>query len=744
MTKNISLSSIPNPQRDLANHLLQFTGVNVFLTGKAGTGKTTFLHELKRTSPKRMIVVAPTGVAAIQAGGVTIHSFFQLPFGLYLPGYEKVEVSPTTNTSTKQYANKFNREKINIIRSLNLLVIDEISMVRADTLDAINDVLQRYRGKDKPFGGVQLLLIGDLQQLAPIVKDEEWIQMQQYYNSPYFFDSRALQQSHFTPIELKHIYRQSDENFISILNKIRNKQMDAQVQQALKACYHPDFSPKDTEGYITLTTHNNQSKELNEQKLKAIKSSSFSFNATIQGEFPEYSYPTEYKLSLKKGAQVMFVKNDSSVEKRYFNGKIGVITQISKAGIEVQCPNEEDPIEVSPETWKNTKYSINETTKEIVESVEGSFTQYPLKLAWAITIHKSQGLTFEKVIIDAQRAFAHGQVYVALSRCKSLEGLVLKSLIGPDSLKEDIQVDTFSQNIAQIQLKETDVEQYQKDYYVELLQDQFDFSQLLFRFIDLKKFSYDNFFKIYPYLHGDIDKYLSLFRFEIYDIGEKFQKQLSYMVQHAANYEQAPEIKERIQKAAVYFIEKLEVIIAYILSKSKVELDNKASAKQLQQILERFHLAYCEKAHTLPLCLNCFSIPDYLAIKAKALIDDTPLKAKSEPKKTKSKLSKDEKASLKTEKATQTENSSELDIKNPALLEALILWRKALAQEKNLPAYCIVTQKALIGIVNTEPKSDKELLKVNGLGKVKLEKYGSELLDIVDAYRSQESFDNML
>lgn len=740
MTTKSSQSLDSNPARDLANHLLQYTGVNVFLTGKAGTGKTTFLHALKCSSPKRMIVVAPTGVAAIQAGGVTIHSFFQLPFGLYLPGYEKVEAD---TSSKKQFANKFNREKINIIRSLNLLVIDEISMVRADTLDAINDVLQRYRGKDKAFGGVQLLLIGDLQQLAPIVKDEEWALMKQHYPSPYFFDSKALKQSQFTSIELKHIYRQSDENFISVLNKIRNKQMDRQVQEILHACYRPEFAPEDEEGYITLTTHNNQSKELNDKKLDAIPFSHFTYKASIQGDFPEYAYPTDRELILKQGAQVMFVKNDSSPDKRYFNGKIGVITRISKYSIEVKCPDDAECIDVSAETWNNTKYSINETTKEIVESVEGSFTQYPLKLAWAITIHKSQGLTFDKVIIDARRAFAHGQVYVALSRCKSLEGLVLKSVIEPDSLKEDAQVDNYSQSIAQAQLKHEDVERYQKAYYIELIQEQFDFSRLLFRFIDLKKFSYDNFFKLFPHLHGEIDKYLSLFRFEIYDIGEKFQKQICSMIQGSEKYEESEEIKERIAKAGIYFTEKLETIIAYILSKSQVELDNKALSKQLKQILERFNLAYCEKAQTIPKCLVGFSIMVYLETKAKALIEEAAPKTETKKVKKSTKISKEEKADLASSKVAKETNDKE-DIHNPALFEALTLWRRELAKEKNIPSYCIITQKALIGIVNSEPRSDKELLKVNGLGKVKLEQFGSDILDIVDAYRSEESFDSLL
>ena len=435
-----------NPQLELAFNFLEYTGTSIFLTGKAGTGKTTFLRELKRRSPKRMIVVAPTGVAAINAGGVTIHSFFQLPFGPYVPGRTE-----ENRSGEKQFSHKFGREKINIIRSMDLLVIDEISMVRADLLDAVSDMLCRYRDRSKPFGGVQLLMIGDLQQLAPVVKEEEWGILKHIYPSPFFFCSKALQTVSYQCIELTHVYRQSDSVFIHLLNKIRDNQVDLATLKALNSRYIPGFNPDDSEGYITLTTHNYQAQQINNRKLDALEGRAYTYSAEVKDDFPEYAFPTDKHLVLKKGAQVMFVKNDSSAEKRYYNGKIGRITAISADNILVRCGDEKDAITVTREEWTNTKYSIDAETQEISETVAGSFKQYPLKTAWAITIHKSQGLTFEKAIVNAGAAFTHGQVYVALSRCKSLEGLVLGTPLRPEALINDQVVKHFTDEVSRNQ-----------------------------------------------------------------------------------------------------------------------------------------------------------------------------------------------------------------------------------------------------------------------------------------------------
>ncbi|MGM0377986.1 MAG: ATP-dependent DNA helicase, partial [Bacteroidota bacterium] len=388
-----------NPELDLAHEFVRFTDRNVFLTGKAGTGKTTFLHNLKETLPKRMIVVAPTGVAAINAGGVTIHSFFQLPFGPIFPG-------ATGGEDNKKH--RFNRQKIDIIRTLDLLVIDEVSMVRSDLLDGIDEVLRRYRRNQQPFGGVQLLMIGDLQQLAPVIRDDEWSLLRPYYDSAFFFGSRALKQTDYVSIELKQIFRQQDDAFIDVLNKIRDNRLDRKGLDILNCCHRPEVFKNDGEGYITLTTHNAQAKRINDARLKKLPGSPHTFSAQIDGNFPENNYPTDGELVLKEGAQVMFVKNDPSSEKRYYNGKIGQVTGFDESVIFVKCPGDEEAIRVKPEQWTNARYKIDQQTKEIREEVEGTFIQFPLKTAWAITIHKSQGLTFEKAIIDANAAFAHG------------------------------------------------------------------------------------------------------------------------------------------------------------------------------------------------------------------------------------------------------------------------------------------------------------------------------------------------
>ncbi|MDL2228594.1 AAA family ATPase, partial [Odoribacter sp. OttesenSCG-928-L07] len=476
---------IINKELQLANDLIQYTGTSIFLTGKAGTGKTTFLHNLKLKSPKRMVVLAPTGVAAINAGGVTIHSFFQLPFCPHVPTLLYQDDTGTYNTTNefgdqknRTYAHKYGRDKIKIFKTVDLIVIDEISMVRADILDAIDEILRKYRRNDKPFGGAQMLFIGDVKQLAPVAKEEEWKLIEKYYDSPYFFSSHAFRRSQYTSIELVEIFRQEDKKFIDLLNKVRSNKLDDESINILNERYIPGFNNLDNKGYITLTSHNYQAKNINNQHLEKIDKQEFAFYAEVKGDFPEYSYPTDEELIIKVGSQVMFVKNDPSNDKRYFNGKIGIVEDIDNNKIYVKCDDNDENITVQPLEWTNVKYVLNHTTNEIEEEIQGTFKQYPLKLAWAITIHKSQGLTFEKLIVDAQMSFAHGQVYVALSRCKSLEGLVLISKIDKHTLKNDYSVDLFEY---EIEHKHADIEKLQtlkKKYFYDLLNELFTFEQL--------------------------------------------------------------------------------------------------------------------------------------------------------------------------------------------------------------------------------------------------------------------------
>lgn len=697
-----------NAQWELAHHFLCDTGMNIFLTGKAGTGKTTFLRNLKSISPKRMIVVAPTGVAAINAGGVTIHSFFQLPFGPYIAGAVEGE-----QKVQGRFSHGFSREKIDIIKSLDLLVMDEISMVRADLLDAVNDILCRYRDRNRPFGGVQLLLIGDLQQLAPVVKEEEWELLKEHYASPFFFSSLALQRTSYVSIELTHVYRQADETFIHLLNKIRDNRLDPDTLRMLNSRYIPDFSPDKQEGYIVLTTHNAQAQLINIRKLEEIREKAYTFAAEIKGDFPAYSFPTEERLMLKKGAQVMFVKNDSSPEKRYYNGKIGQISEISAGRITVRCKGEEEPIQVSPEEWTNTKYTIDPETKEIHERVEGTFAQYPLKTAWAITIHKSQGLTFEKAVIDAGAAFTHGQVYVALSRCKTLEGVVLRSPLKSTAVIRDRMVQDFIAQVEQHQPGKEELETEKRNYFVQLVTELFDFHLLWKRLQRIVWIFKEHLWKLYP---DQVERY-RLLREEGYcrlvEVGERFKVQLQRLTEGSRECEQDEEIQERVRKGAGYFKEETEKLVKRMQEEVFPEVDNKEVRKMLE---EAFHLFYREtnvKLKTLAVAMQGFSVTVYLRERALATLE-----------KTKSHMTKvPEKVVVAT------------DIKHPRLYERLCIWRKEEAGKLKLPVYTVMQQKALLGVCNTLPSSSKELLKIPGIGKKVLEKYGAHLLELVDEYR---------
>ena len=704
-----------NPQLELAYDFLEYTGVNVFLTGKAGTGKTTFLRELKQRSPKRMIVVAPTGVAAINAGGVTIRSFFQLPFGPYVPGS-----SDTVERGEKlQYTHKFNREKINIIKTIDLLVIDEISMVRADLLDAVDDMLRRYRSKSEPFGGVQLLLIGDLQQLAPVVKEDEWALLKQHYASAFFFHSKALAATRYVAIELKHVYRQQDREFVDLLNRVRENRVDAAVLGMLNRRYVPGFKPSDDEGYITLTTHNHQAQRINDVKMAELSTRAYSFKAEVKDNFPTYSYPTEETLVLKQGAQVMFVKNDSSPEKRYYNGKIGKITAINDRSIEVVGKEDGLKIQVTPEEWTNTRYTLDEETREITETVEGTFKQYPLKTAWAITIHKSQGLTFERAIVDANAAFAHGQVYVALSRCKTFEGLVLSSPVTVRSLVSDGAIDEFVREAEQKEPNKEELQQARQSYFRELLLEQFDYETIRWRLHYLYRVLDEQLRRLYP---DWVERYRvagAKCAEELLAVAERFQNQLERLMPEEGNYEADPVIADRVKKGAEYFREHTMSIFGKFLEEAIPEIDNKEVRKLVEQNMERFRGEVNLKLETLKVIGNGFSVKDYLRAKAKALIDAPKVKIKA-----------------KRAGAEKVEISP--DILHSKLYETLRAWRNKEAERLKLPVYTVLQQKALLGISNTLPTNSKELLAVPGVGKKIVERYGAVLLDMVDEFRFQQ------
>ncbi|MFO8021706.1 MAG: helix-turn-helix domain-containing protein [Perlabentimonas sp.] len=702
-----------NPQLQLAYEFVQFTGTNVFLTGKAGTGKTTFLHNLKQSTFKRMIVVAPTGVAAINAGGVTIHSFFQLPFGPQLPNNQNRD---NESGGEKSRLQRFSRDKINIIKSLDLLVIDEVSMVRADLLDGIDGVLRRFKNRNKPFGGVQLLMIGDLQQLAPIAKDDEWSILKQYYETVFFFSSKALQQTNYISVELKHIFRQSDKIFIELLNKVRNNELDEESIALLNQQHIPNFNPDDSEGYITLTTHNNQAKSINTRKLKEIDAEPKTFTAVISGDFPEHSYPTDYELTLKEGAQVMFVKNDPTHEKLFFNGKIGTLKYIDDDVLYVECPEDNLPIPVTPLEWDNTKYSINNDTKEIEETVTGSFTQYPLKLAWAITIHKSQGLTFEKAIIDAQAAFTHGQVYVALSRCKALEGMVLSTPIRTHAIINDNTVTGFNKNIEKNPPTPEQLKKAQLDYQRGLLLELFNYKYAQNLLDQTLRFAKANANSFQPNLPQQLNSISSKLKSDIFDVSTKFTQQIIRLIEEKSMVENNAQLQERIKKASSYFGLKLQDEILQPLYNINIETDSKELKGKINESIDKIINELYVKLSCINSCKDGFITTKFIETRAKASIEG-PKRKKRDKVPT---------------------NPDITAVKHPDFYNRLKDWRNKLAQEQNVPVYRIVTQKSLIEIASELPYHKLQLKKVNGMGKKKVEEFGQEIIRMVTAFRAEK------
>lgn len=699
-----------NEPLNLAFDFVQYTGQHIFLTGKAGTGKTTFLLSLKNKSPKRMIVVAPTGVAAINAGGITIHSFFQLSFAPQI-GIE--DVSPQQR--------RFSKDKINIIRSLDLLVIDEISMVRADILDAIDGVLRRFRDRTKPFGGVQLLMIGDLQQLSPVVKNDEWNLLRTVYDTVYFFSSKVLRETSYVSIELLHVYRQQDNKFISILNKVRDNKLDQNALTALNQRYLPDFKPKTEEGYITLCTHNAHAHRINDSKLQQLAPKVEIFNATTEGKFPEYSFPTDFELKLKIGAQVMFVKNDPLPEKLFYNGKIGKITSISDDVIFVLCPDEENEIEVTPLLWENIKYTIDKETSEIKETVEGSFLQFPLKLAWAITIHKSQGLTFERAIIDAGASFAHGQVYVALSRCKTLEGMVLSTPISNRSIINDSTVSGFIQSVEQNQPGPKELNDARLAYQQELLMDLFRFNHTMMLVNSINKLMRENtssvpaaFIDYFKQIHASVVT-------ELVEVAEKFRVHIGQFLALQPDVELNIKLQERISKAAVYFSEKVKTVLTDKIARADLDIDNKALRKQINAIASRLSEEAKLKFVCFEACRDGFQVKKLLDVRAKAVIEKTK---PQKPQKFKEVLSLE-------------------SIPHPDLYNILRLYRAEKADDLGVPAYMIFSQKALIELVNYLPVESKTLTQINGLGSKKVSQFGAEMIEIIDVYCQANNVDRM-
>lgn len=682
----------------LAEEFVQETACAVFLTGKAGSGKTTFLKQVRKRSHKQIAIVAPTGVAAINAGGSTIHSFFQLPFTPFAPTPQGRK-----NLISKSKISSVRRK---VLQELELLVIDEISMVRADLLDAIDTLLRHFRFRPaEPFGGVQMIYIGDMYQLSPVVPDEEWQLLSQFYKSPYFFDSLAIQQQPPVYIELDRIFRQTNEQFIAMLNEVRNDQLSDESFQLLNKRYIPEFRPGNEEGYITLTTHNAKADRINREELSKIKTDACYFDAKVQGDFPEKSYPNDPSLELKKGARVMFIANDTETPRRYYNGKIGVIADIDDEQIWVDC-EDDTSIEVKLETWENVRYTINKETNQIEEEKLGTYTQYPLRLAWAITIHKSQGLTFEKVVIDAAAAFASGQVYVALSRCRSLEGIVLSSLINKYALSVDQHIIRYAEQKRATPDLEKQIAFFKNQYNEQILLQIFDLSGLLgeVRLIREQTAAVEADFneETMPFIHAVVQKVS-----ELNDVANSFRNQLKQLCRLP---DDVLRLSERIRAASNYFTPKLDEIFIFLESSPTIS-DSRTHAREYTDSIKTLATHVVFKKHLIGGIKNDFSVSQYFTLKTSFKVPAISVNAYAAAK-----------------------NEIKADTEHQALFRQLVTLRKELCEETRAPVYTVAKTQSLVDLCHYLPQTPEELMKIKGFGKVKTQKYGPLFLEVIRDY----------
>lgn len=556
---------------EAASYTLRFinqTQRSVFLTGKAGTGKTTLLREIIETTHKNTVVVAPTGIAALNAGGVTIHSMFQLPFGGFIPDNSAPDFSESTKFETKATLRrqfKMSGLKKSVIRNMELLIIDEVSMLRADLLDAMDFMMQTVRKRNQPFGGVQVLFIGDLLQLPPVIRDDEWYTLKKYYKGKFFFHSHVVQQNPPLYIELDKIFRQTDDAFISVLNNLRNNQISKEDIAALNQYVQPNFDLKANKGYITLTTHNAKADSMNTEALEALEGKEWKYSPEITGDFPDKIFPLDEILRLKEGAQIMFVKNDLSFDKKYFNGKMGVVKSLSAKEILVHFPEENKTIEVEKYEWQNIRYKVNDTTKEIEEEVLGTFVHYPIKLAWAITVHKSQGLTFDKAALDVSQVFLPGQAYVALSRLRSLNGLILLSPLQMNGISNDQDVMDYSLNKASETHLENALHFETKNFIHQYLVQTFDWADLAQEWRN-HKFSYNEKSEVsskakYSYWAKEQTERIE----KVVDPAKKFIQQLNVLFSQETV--DLNHISDRMQAAYTYFFNPMDELVFEILWK---------------------------------------------------------------------------------------------------------------------------------------------------------------------------------
>ena len=693
---------------EMAERYVKATGRSVFLTGKAGTGKTTFLKYITQTTAKRFVVLAPTGVAAINAGGSTIHSFFQLPLCPYLPDVKEL----ITEYQMPERYRSLRKERVKIIRTLDLLIIDEISMVRADLLDAVDMTLRKYRHNDKPFGGVQLLMIGDAQQLSPVVKDSERQYMSQVYQSPYFFHSKALSRLQYVTIELQKVHRQKDAEFLDILNAVREDRMTAQLLRKINERVGvPPVRQEDGTEPIRLTTHNVRADEVNSRKLAELPDDPSLFTAQTEGDFPEHSYPADEVLELKPGAQVMFIRNDS--EGKYYNGMLAKVEKIAKGVVTVSDSNGE-MIDVTPVEWPNTQYELDDESGEICQNIVGTFRQIPLRIAWAITIHKSQGLTFDNVVIDAGAAFAFGQEYVALSRCRSLEGITLESPITSSGIYRDMHVAAFNEGFMPLEAVSCRVDLEERGYAFDQYRSVFDFNGACSSLRYMLKLWRGVLSETYPELYAGMES-ASKALHDAAKVADTFRQQLKNI--ESSQAQDDIYLKERLTKATGYFLPMIRTVRDAVMDIIGLEIDNKETKKKVNDVLE-------ELLTEVDIIFNSlenfergeFGIDTVCRVRTECHLQDRNLARRRKLRKV-------------------TRAADEPGIVNEELRDRLQQWRSDRFKADNVPAYTIMHQSTLIQIATLIPSTRQELLAIKGFGEASFRKYGEQILEICSEYK---------
>lgn len=692
------MEDFENKEQQIAWHLIENAGANLFLTGKAGTGKTTFLHKLKAKTEKNMVIVAPTGIAAINAGGVTIHSFFQLPTQPFVPGNERLLHKET----------KLTKEKREIIKQLDLLVIDEVSMVRADLLDMVDWALRNYKDPRKPFGGVQMLLIGDLHQLPPVTTNEDAPILRQAYSTYFFFGSHAFQKTRFLTITLQKVYRQKEAQFLDILNRIRENEIDNEVLDCLNQRLNKHLEKVDNQKFIRLVTHNKQAQQINEERLEKLKGKAYFYDAVKSGNFPEKNFPTAGTLKLKRGAQVMFLRNDPM--KRYFNGKIGKIVDINADHIRVK-DDTGATFEVEPCEWKNVSYYLDPETKEIRENVEGRFSQYPLRLAWAITIHKSQGLTFDHVVINGGRAFASGQIYVALSRCRTLDGLSLDTPLSSGVFIRNRDVDDFIDQVCNFTPTEDLMGEIERNYYYQELTEQFDFQPLADRYTEVATFLHFN-GKDHVALQKIVDDFSPEIAEKVVNVAHVFRKEYAHLFAQAADYQHDTALQDRLKAAANYFLTKMREL-SDLEADLWIELveDNEEMQRYYLQLLRELVAETHLKLKTLQLLLDIgyFDVAQFVKTASRNRLF-TP-----EMKRIRVRVSETESLFLEGQNECQ----------NFKYLRAYVQHQ---AEEMGVAPEELMTPQLLVAIVKKSPQTKNALLKIEHAKTKFVKKHVAEIL----------------